>query len=127
MSASPVRRTGEGGRTRPRQRLRRPGLSAGPSAAACGWWETWWTPFLRDEGTRIPAAARPAQVTAPGTEMATEWVSCARMTGHAPTGGPVMDERIDSFGYWVRRRRKALDLTQGALAQKVSCSAAAIR
>lgn len=38
-----------------------------------------------------------------------------------------MDERIDSFGYWVRRRRKALDLTQGALAEKVSCSPAAIR
>ena len=38
-----------------------------------------------------------------------------------------MDERSDSFGYWLRRRRKALDLTQGALAQKVSCSQAAIK
>lgn len=26
------------------------------------------------------------------------------------------------FGYWLRRRRKALDLTQAALAQQVSCS-----
>jgi len=32
-----------------------------------------------------------------------------------------------SFGYWLRRRRKALDLTQEALAQRVSCSGFAIR
>jgi len=32
-----------------------------------------------------------------------------------------------SFGYWLRRRRKALDLTQEALAQRVSCSSFAIR
>ncbi|MDB5896404.1 MAG: transcriptional regulator, family [Ramlibacter sp.] len=38
-----------------------------------------------------------------------------------------MDERGDSFGTWLRRRRKALDLTQGALAAKVSCSPAAIK
>ena len=38
-----------------------------------------------------------------------------------------MDERSSSFGYWLRRRRKALDLTQDALAQKVSCSQAAIK
>ena len=38
-----------------------------------------------------------------------------------------MDDRTNSFGYWLRRRRKALDLTQEALAQKVSCSQAAIK
>lgn len=38
-----------------------------------------------------------------------------------------MDEQNRSFGYWLRRRRKALDLTQGALAEKVSCSPAAIK
>lgn len=38
-----------------------------------------------------------------------------------------MIEQGNSFGYWLRRRRKALDLTQGALAQKVSCSQAAIK
>jgi transcriptional regulator with XRE-family HTH domain/tetratricopeptide (TPR) repeat protein len=32
-----------------------------------------------------------------------------------------------SFGYWLRRRRKALDLTQEALARLVSCSRDAIR
>ena len=32
-----------------------------------------------------------------------------------------------SFGYWLRRRRKALDLTQEALAQSVACSRFAIR
>jgi len=32
-----------------------------------------------------------------------------------------------SFGYWLRRRRKALDLTQRALAGAVSCSEDAIR
>jgi tetratricopeptide (TPR) repeat protein/transcriptional regulator with XRE-family HTH domain len=32
-----------------------------------------------------------------------------------------------SFGYWLRRRRKALDLTQEALAQAVACSGFAIR
>lgn len=38
-----------------------------------------------------------------------------------------MDERAHSFGYWLRRRRKALDLTQDALAQRVSCSGFTIR
>ena len=38
-----------------------------------------------------------------------------------------MDDPTSSFGYWLRRRRKALDLTQAALALKVSCSAAAIK
>lgn len=38
-----------------------------------------------------------------------------------------MDQRSDSFGYWLRRRRLALDLTQVALAEKVSCSQAAIK
>lgn len=38
-----------------------------------------------------------------------------------------MIEQGNSFGYWLRRRRKALDLTQDALAQKVSCSQAAIK
>jgi predicted ATPase/transcriptional regulator with XRE-family HTH domain len=31
-------------------------------------------------------------------------------------------ERTHSFGYWLRRRRKALDLTQAELARLVSCS-----
>lgn len=38
-----------------------------------------------------------------------------------------MDERAHSFGYWLRRRRKALDLTQDALAGRVSCSGFTIR
>ena len=38
-----------------------------------------------------------------------------------------MEEQTTSFGYWLRRRRKALDLTQEALAQSVSCSRFAIR
>ena len=37
-----------------------------------------------------------------------------------------MDE-IFSFGYWVKRRRKALDLTQAALAHEVGCAAITIR
>lgn len=37
-----------------------------------------------------------------------------------------MEER-SSFGYWLRRNRKAIDLTQSGLAQKVGCSLAAIR
>src|SRR5512138_2520242 len=32
-----------------------------------------------------------------------------------------------SFGYWVRRQRKALDLTQQVLADRVGCSLAAIK
>src|SRR5262245_22823083 len=31
-------------------------------------------------------------------------------------------DRTHSFGYWLRRRRKALDLTQAELAERVSCS-----
>ncbi len=38
-----------------------------------------------------------------------------------------MEERVPSFGYWLRRRRKALDLTQEALAQSVAVSSFAIR
>ncbi len=38
-----------------------------------------------------------------------------------------MQDRTLSFGYWLRRRRKALDLTQEALAQRVKCSGFAIR
>jgi predicted ATPase/transcriptional regulator with XRE-family HTH domain len=36
-------------------------------------------------------------------------------------------EEIYSFGYWVRRRRKALDLTQDELAQRVGCATVTIR
>src|SRR5262245_14467425 len=36
-------------------------------------------------------------------------------------------ETTNSFGYWIRRQRKALDLTQQALADKVGCSVAAIK
>ncbi|MCZ7571423.1 MAG: ABC transporter substrate-binding protein [Ardenticatenaceae bacterium] len=32
-----------------------------------------------------------------------------------------------SFGYWVRRRRKALDLTQAALARKVGCAPVTVK
>lgn len=32
-----------------------------------------------------------------------------------------------SFGYWLRRRRKALDLTQAMLAQEVGCAVATIK
>src|SRR5215213_10011313 len=32
-----------------------------------------------------------------------------------------------SFGYWVRRRRKALDLTQDELARQVGCALSTIR
>jgi non-specific serine/threonine protein kinase len=36
-------------------------------------------------------------------------------------------ETTTSFGYWIRRQRKALDLTQQALAGRVGCSLAAIK
>lgn len=36
-------------------------------------------------------------------------------------------DSIASFGYWVRRRRKALDLTQATLARQVGCSVSTIR
>ena len=38
-----------------------------------------------------------------------------------------MEGRTQSFGYWLRRRRKAMDLTQEALAQRVCCSGFSIR
>ncbi len=38
-----------------------------------------------------------------------------------------MQEGTLSFGYWLRRRRKALDLTQEALGQRVACSGFSIR
>src|SRR5690554_5788182 len=36
-------------------------------------------------------------------------------------------ETCHSFGDWLRRRRKVLDLTQAQLAQSVGCTAAMIR
>ncbi|HEX9330899.1 MAG TPA: adenylate/guanylate cyclase domain-containing protein, partial [Anaerolineales bacterium] len=36
-------------------------------------------------------------------------------------------ETTSSFGYWIRRQRKALDLTQQGLAERVGCSLAAIK
>lgn len=36
-------------------------------------------------------------------------------------------ETTTSFGYWVRRRRKALDLTQLELAQRVGCAVISLR
>jgi tetratricopeptide (TPR) repeat protein/transcriptional regulator with XRE-family HTH domain len=38
-----------------------------------------------------------------------------------------VSNQTHSFGYWLRRRRKALDLTQDALAQRVYCSGFTIR
>ena len=37
-----------------------------------------------------------------------------------------MDPR-ETIGYWIRRRRKALDLTQEALAQRVGCAVISLR
>ena len=36
-------------------------------------------------------------------------------------------EELASFGEWIRRRRRALDLTQEALAQQVGCAPGTIR
>jgi predicted ATPase/DNA-binding XRE family transcriptional regulator len=36
-------------------------------------------------------------------------------------------DTTSSFGYWIRRQRKALDLTQRTLAENVGCSLAAIK
>src|SRR6266545_3521473 len=36
-------------------------------------------------------------------------------------------ETTSSFGYWVHRQRKTLDLTQEGLAERVGCSVAAIK
>ncbi len=38
-----------------------------------------------------------------------------------------MTDSTDSFGYWVRRRRKALDLSQAELARQIPCSLATIK
>jgi predicted ATPase/DNA-binding XRE family transcriptional regulator len=38
-----------------------------------------------------------------------------------------MDEITYSFGYWIQRRRKALDLTRAALAARVNCSSDTIK
>lgn len=65
--------------------------------------------------------------TASGTERGTN----ARIGLKCRSGwngcGSGVEDRTHSFGYWLRRRRKALDLTQEQLAQSVSCSRFAIR
>src|SRR5919108_5627425 len=45
---------------------------------------------------------------------------------HAARNEAVMDGNA-SFGYWVRRQRKALDLTQAELARRVGCAEGTIR
>ena len=42
-------------------------------------------------------------------------------------GAQRVDGRTNSFGYWLRRRRRALDLTQKELSQSVACSRFTIR
>jgi transcriptional regulator with XRE-family HTH domain len=37
-----------------------------------------------------------------------------------------MDNNVVSFGDWIRRRRKTLDLTRKELAQRANCSLSAI-
>src|SRR5262245_40564173 len=44
-----------------------------------------------------------------------------------PSSMRSMMQTTSSFGYWIRRQRKALDLTQQALAEQVGCSLAAIK
>jgi predicted ATPase/transcriptional regulator with XRE-family HTH domain len=55
----------------------------------------------------------------------------AREGGSAPkTGSMPRESSIDtgaSFGLWLKRRRRVLDLTQDALAQQVGCSLATIQ
>lgn len=36
-------------------------------------------------------------------------------------------ETVNSLGYWIRRRRKALDMTQDELAQRVGCATVSLR
>lgn len=38
-----------------------------------------------------------------------------------------MPDHTESFGYWVRRRRKALDLSQAELATQIPCSLATVK
>src|SRR5690349_12884500 len=49
-----------------------------------------------------------------------------RYTGCRIAEGRRMDNEV-SFGYWVRRRRKSLDLTQEQLAERVGCALDTIR
>src|SRR5919199_450400 len=42
-------------------------------------------------------------------------------------GKDVAMDMPSSFGYWVRRRRKALDLTQAELARRVGCAEVTIQ
>jgi WD40 repeat protein/serine/threonine protein kinase/DNA-binding XRE family transcriptional regulator len=42
-------------------------------------------------------------------------------------GGSALEEDNYSFGYWVQRQRKALDLTRAELASRVHCSTAMIK
>jgi tetratricopeptide (TPR) repeat protein len=67
----------------------------------------------------------PQSGTKSGTKSRTKLLdSCA---SEATEGSNSVQERTHSFGYWLRRRRKALDLTQEVLAQRVCCSGFTIR
>ncbi len=53
-----------------------------------------------------------------------------KVTKNDPYSGPTQEgdmERTASFGYWLRRRRKALDLTQEDLARQVGCAVGTIK
>jgi tetratricopeptide (TPR) repeat protein/transcriptional regulator with XRE-family HTH domain len=54
-------------------------------------------------------------------------LTAGQPTNASAKGGRKLQTHTHSFGYWLRRRRRALDLTQEALAQRVSCSHFSIR
>src|SRR3954471_11071934 len=101
---------------------------------------SWSAPFcLRRSPARfrpdpIKGQNRPRVVAQSATKTKTK--SATISLSHTPlactTYGGAMELERDavsdaSFGRWLRRRRKALDLTQDALAEQVGCSVATIR
>src|SRR5262249_14430291 len=71
---------------------------------------------------------RPALVADSATGRATKSATIRANSNRRPNRNSHTLVDIDaSFGYWLRRRRKALDLTQEAVAERAGCSVAAIR
>src|SRR4051794_20673543 len=75
---------------------------------------SWWR-FGLQSATQKVTHAHTAGLVTPG----------ARDTHREQTEGRMDD--ATSFGTWLRRRRKALDLTQADLARRVGCTASLLR
>src|SRR5258706_9857791 len=91
-----------------------------PQVAVCA---TISAPKTAQCGLQHPGGSWDADCVESPSKLGAARTSCAASTWQGAAG---MDGNA-SFGYWVRRQRKALDLAQAELARRVGCAEGTIR